>query len=162
MNGSAHRRRSVPRRWRQVGFTLVELLLIIALISIIAALGIPSLLQVIERVKIQRAIADLRAIEFEIQNFENLYTRLPAEMEEAMPHAPLDPWGHPYVYFKYGGPGWRGKARKDRFLVPINSSFDLYSVGRDGKSRPPLQNPVSHDDIVRANDGAFYGLGRDF
>ena len=46
--------------------------------------------------------------------------------------------------------------------MPINSTFDLYSVGRDGDSRAPLQNPKSFDDVLRANDGAFLGLGKDF
>mgnify|MGYP001575676973 CR=1 FL=1 len=150
------------RRWREIGLTLIELLLVIALISILAALGIPSLLQVFERVRIERAITDLKVIEFEVRRYEDIYERLPEDLIEADSRPRLDPWGHPYVYFKYGGPGWRGQARKDRNLVPINSSFDLYSVGRDGESRPPLQNPKSLDDVVRANDGAFYGLGRDF
>ena len=48
--------------------------------------------------------------------------------------------------------------RKDRFLVPINSCYDLYSMGKDGQSVPPLTAKASWDDIVRANDGAFVGL----
>ncbi|MBW2244968.1 MAG: prepilin-type cleavage/methylation domain-containing protein, partial [Deltaproteobacteria bacterium] len=50
------------------------------------------------------------------------------------------------------------QARKDRFLVPINTSFDLYSMGKDGQTRAPLNPPVSRDDVVRANDGSFIGL----
>jgi general secretion pathway protein G len=42
--------------------------------------------------------------------------------------------------------------------VPINSDFDLYSVGKDGQSQDPLTAPVSRDDIVRANNGRFVGL----
>ena len=55
-----------------------------------------------------------------------------------------------------------GQARKDRALVPINSDFDLFSTGRDGQSMGPLTAPSSQDDIVRASDGAFVGLGRDY
>ena len=51
----------------------------------------------------------------------------------------------------------KGKMRKDRFLVPINSDFDLYSMGKDGKSSPPLTASASRDDIIRANDGAYVG-----
>jgi general secretion pathway protein G len=47
--------------------------------------------------------------------------------------------------------------RKDRFLVPINSDFDLYSMGKDGESVPPLTAQKSRDDIIRANDGAYIG-----
>jgi general secretion pathway protein G len=49
-------------------------------------------------------------------------------------------------------------ARKDRFLVPINSTYDLYSMGADGKSVLPLTAKHSHDDIIRANDGTYIGV----
>lgn len=61
-----------------------------------------------------------------------------------------------------GGAPAIAKARKDRFLVPINSDYDLYSVGPDGQSRPPLNAAASRDDIIRAADGAFYGLAEKF
>ena len=51
-----------------------------------------------------------------------------------------------------------GKARKDHFLHPINTDFDLYSMGPDGKSTAPLTAKISQDDIIRANDGGFVGL----
>lgn len=56
----------------------------------------------------------------------------------------------------------KGKARKDRKLNPLNSDFDLYSLGKDGASKTQLTNKVSLDDTVRANDGAFVGLAADY
>ena len=55
-----------------------------------------------------------------------------------------------------------GKARKDKKLAPLNSDYDLYSLGKDGDSKPPLVTPVSRDDIVRARDGQFIGMAKDF
>ena len=55
-----------------------------------------------------------------------------------------------------------GQARKDHFLVPLNSDYDLYSKGPDGKSSPPLTAEASRDDIIRANDGAYFGLASDY
>lgn len=55
-----------------------------------------------------------------------------------------------------------GSVRKDRFLVPINSDYDLYSVGADDKTRPQLQDKVSRDDIIRASDGAYFGRAANF
>lgn len=55
-----------------------------------------------------------------------------------------------------------GSARKDGFLVPINSDYDLYSVGPDGESTATLRSPMSRDDVIRAADGAFYGLAEKF
>jgi general secretion pathway protein G len=46
--------------------------------------------------------------------------------------------------------------------VPVNSTFDLYSLGPDGKSSPPFTAAPSQDDIVRANDGGFIGLASDY
>jgi general secretion pathway protein G len=76
----------------------------------------------------------------------------------------LDPWGNPYQYLRIEGASSKakGKQRKDHSLVPINSDFDLYSMGEDGASSPPLTAASSQDDIVRANNGAYYGYGRDY
>ena len=52
--------------------------------------------------------------------------------------------------------------RKDRFLNPLNSEFDLYSVGPDGKTETPLTAKASYDDIIRAVDGKYMGLASDF
>jgi general secretion pathway protein G len=48
--------------------------------------------------------------------------------------------------------------RRDKNVNPINSDFDLYSKGADKNSKMQLDNKVSLDDVVRANDGDFYGL----
>jgi general secretion pathway protein G len=75
----------------------------------------------------------------------------------------LDPWGFPYVYYKFPtGNGNPGGARKDRFLVPVNSTYDLYSIGPDGASSPPFTAAKSQDDVVRASDGDYIGLASKF
>jgi general secretion pathway protein G len=61
-----------------------------------------------------------------------------------------------------GGPSAVSLARKDRFLVPINSDFDLYSMGPDGRTQATLNAPVSRDDVIRAANGAYYGLAEKF
>ena len=55
-----------------------------------------------------------------------------------------------------------GGARKDRNLTPINTKYDLCSMGRDGKSKPPLRAADSQDDIIYANDGGYIGLASEF
>lgn len=61
-----------------------------------------------------------------------------------------------------GGTTTIAEARKDQFLVPINSDYDLYSQGADGRSMPSLNSLVSRDDVIRARDGAYVGLAGRF
>jgi general secretion pathway protein G len=61
-----------------------------------------------------------------------------------------------------GGACGSGQPRKDHFLHPINSDFDLHSMGKDGDSVAPLTAQKSHDDVIRANDGSYYGLASKF
>ena len=55
-------------------------------------------------------------------------------------------------------PGLNGKRRRDKNANPVNSDFDLYSMGRDGLTVPQFAGKKARDDIVRANNGDFYGL----
>ena len=55
---------------------------------------------------------------------------------------------------------WSGG--KDSALAPLNTDFDLYSVGPDGDSRLPLTAAASRDDILRANNGAFIGRAENY
>jgi general secretion pathway protein G len=75
-----------------------------------------------------------------------------------------DPWGNPYQYLKIYGLEKKsaGKARKDHFMVPIDTDFDLYSMGPDGASASPLTAKSSRDDIIRANDGGYVGTAEGF
>ena len=63
-----------------------------------------------------------------------------------------------YQYLNLTDKASKGKARKNKNLVPINSQFDLYSKGKDGDTIPPLTAKPSRDDVVIANDGRFIGL----
>jgi general secretion pathway protein G len=47
-------------------------------------------------------------------------------------------------------------------MVPINTDYDLYSMGKDEASTAPLTARASLDDIVRANNGGFIGLAHKY
>jgi general secretion pathway protein G len=51
----------------------------------------------------------------------------------------------------------RTRLRKDRNRAPLNTDFDLYSLGPDGESALPLPAAPSLDDVVRAADGKYIG-----
>ncbi len=149
-------------RFRTLGYTLVELLITLALVSVLLSLFLPDFSDVLLQTKINKAVSDIRVLDYEITAFARLNDRTPDALELLPLPIPPDPWGNPYMYQVQRGPGWRGSARKDRFLVPLNNDYDLYSRGPDGESRPPLANPMSHDDIVRAADGAYFGPAHAF
>lgn len=146
------------------GFTLAELALALAALAILAALAVPMYASWSERSKRSQAATTIRSVSNELKAFELLNERFPASLAEMGETALRDPWGSPYQYLVLRGapPAVRGRARKDKNLVPINSDFDLYSVGPDGESLPPLTAKKSQDDIVRAQDGAFVGLASEY
>jgi general secretion pathway protein G len=146
------------------GFSLIELLVALVVIGLLAAIAITSYVHAIEKARITRTIADLRTIEKEITKFAMDEERLPDALTEVGWHHD-DVWGNPFGYLPIPdgpGKGAPGKARKDRWLVPLNSDFDLYSSGPDGASRPPLTAAASHDDIIRAGNGAYVGLASEY
>lgn len=162
---SPARRDARRLRCGDAGFTLIEILFIVAITGVLAGLAGTQYLAYIDRARVARAIAEIRNLAVEIEVWEMNNDGAPDSFADAGITPPDDPWGSPYVYLKLIGPGpgtTMGQARKDRFLVPINSSFDLYSKGKDGETRPPLGNPRSKDDIVRAKDGGFIGLAERF
>jgi general secretion pathway protein G len=152
----------MPRRGKRAGFTLIELLMVVVVIGLLARIGSQRYWHYLERVKVAKAIGDIKAIQTDIDSFENEFNRLPNNLAEIGRTTILDPWGAPYEYAPFPGGNPTGQARKDRSLVPINSKYDLYSKGPDGDSVGPLTASKSRDDIVRANDGGFIGQAVNF
>ncbi len=147
---------------RDAAYTVIELLIAVALLGILLTLVVPEMLRSIQDMKVTRSIADLRRIDFELRRYHDRNETWPDSLDDVDLGGMRDPWGHDYVYQVHRGAGWRGRARKDRFLVPLNSEYDLFSPGPNGEYRPPLNARPSRDDIVRAADGLFFGRARDF
>lgn len=163
------------------GFTLIELLIVMAIIGTLAGIAYPALQSMRLRAQIAHAIGDIKAIEVDVLGYEATHQTTPPDLAAIGRGTLLDPWGNPYRYLSFahaagggggGGKGGGGKgggkptpppgSRKDRFLVPINTTFDLYSMGPDGASAPPLTAAKSLDDIVRGNDGGYVGPARSY
>jgi general secretion pathway protein G len=140
------------------GFTLLELLIGMGIVTVLASIALPAYSDYVERTRVNQAIAEIRVLLVSIRKYEDDNRAVPSNLAMIGAANKLDPWGRPYVYLKFGGHGTAGKARKNKNLVPINSQFDLYSQGKDGASKPPLTAKPSLDDVVLANDGSFVGL----
>lgn len=144
------------------GYTLIELLVTIALIGVLLAILVPSVTDILRTQKQDRAITDLAVLANAIERYAGANGGLPDDLTEIDVPNVQDPWGRDYEYLPSTVTGYIGLARKDRFLKPLNSDFDLYSRGPDGETQQPLANPQSHDDIIRAANGAFYGVALKF
>ena len=125
-------------------FTLVELMLVVMIIGILAALVIPKISGQGERARVTAAHADIHGgIKTALDSFEVDNGFYPKSLQDLIqqpsnarnwhgpyfdpPTLPMDPWGNPYVYY------YPGKHNP--------TGYDLLSVGPDGKEG-------TDDDIV--------------
>jgi general secretion pathway protein G len=147
---------------KSFGMTIIELMLVVAMIGVLTALVLPKYQSYRERIRQAQAIQDITVLQTVIRGYHLDNGSYPESLADVNNAGQLDPWGRPYVYQELASVKGHGKARKDRKLNPLNSDFDLYSLGKDGASKTQLTNKESLDDVVRANDGAFIGLAADY
>lgn len=117
------------------GFTLVEIMLVVAILGILAALVIPKLAGKSEEARLTRAQADIKGgIKTALDEFEVDNGFYPSSLQDLLTHprnaknwkgpyldnAPVDPWQNPYQYI------YPGKHNP--------TGYDLWSEGPDGKS----------------------------
>jgi general secretion pathway protein G len=146
------------------GFTLMELMIVIALIGVLSGFGIPIYMSYRERVKSDNCKVGIKIIETAVKCYGTENNGYPDTLADVGLGDMTDPWGNPYQYMKIAGQDKKsvGNLRKDRFMVPINTDFDLYSKGPDGKSATALTAKISQDDIIRANDGQYIGRASEY
>lgn len=147
---------------QRLGLTVVELLIVVAILGILISIAIPNYTSALYKSEVSDAIGDINFLEKEIMIYWLDWGKHPDSLADIGRENFLDPWGNPYRYLNFDNIEGKGQMRKDRYLVPLNSDYDLYSVGKDGKTATPLTAKISHDDVVRANDGGFIGLGKDY
>lgn len=131
--------RSVPTHsFRQAGYTLFEIMLVLGIIAVLVGSAIYLLVGNIDIAKEQRVETDVQSIGTQLKTYEmRNYTfpssdqglealvkkptaePAPRRWSQLLAEVPVDPWGRPYVYRYPGKNGAKG--------------FDLYSMGADGQ-----------------------------
>lgn len=132
-------------------------MLVLAVLGILMALAFSGWKIWRDKVDTQTAQGQIIAMSVAIDGHYTDTGSLPDDLAAVGFGGAQDPWGHDYVYLDLSTKKGKGKARKDHSLVPLNSDYDLYSKGPDGKSASPLTAESSRDDILRANNGRFVG-----
>lgn len=148
------------RSSREQGFTLIELLLIVIILGVLVSMLLPSFGKIMDSVRVTRCVVELSKIQIEIEAYFIENDVLPPSLDVLVMNVEEDVYGNPYRYHVIDtNPAI---ARQNEFFVNLNTSYDLYSVGKDGVTSQVIDDPESLDDIIVAADGGFIGLGADF
>jgi len=115
-----------PRSGEELGFTLVELMVVIVIIGLLATIVVINVMPAQDTARLRKAEADVALLEQAAEmyrlgklNYPSSGEGLQALVAEGyVKRLPDDPWGNPY---RYAAPGRDGRA------------FDVYSHGADGR-----------------------------
>jgi general secretion pathway protein G len=151
-----------PSPSRETGFTVIEMMLTVAIVAVLALIAMSSYAKYRERIQTAQAVSDITSLQPLIVQYALDNNGYPNTLADIARGTMKDPWGNPYQYVSHDDNSTRGQWRKDHNIVPVNSDYDLWSSGKDGRSSPPLTAAPSRDDIVRANNGRFVGLASEF
>lgn len=147
---------------KQPGFSLLEILIVIAILGILISIAIPAYENYRDHKHFVQAKVDILEIQKIIDQFYIENNRFPNSLSEINQHTRRDPWENGYYYTNITIASNKGSVRKDKNLTPVNSDYDLYSAGKNGKTSLPFTAKASHDDIVRCNNGSFIGFAADY
>jgi general secretion pathway protein G len=138
----AHRRDSLRKAWaeprRQAhGFTLIEIMVVVIIIGLLAAIIVPGIVNKVDEARVAKAKADIQSLETALTEYRldnSVYPSTDDGLEALVKqpndpsvthwHGPYvqelskDPWGRPY---QYDYPGTHGQP------------YDLFTLGADGQ-----------------------------
>jgi len=110
-------------RQKNQGFTLIEVMVVVVILGILAAIIVPKVMDRPDTARLVKAQSDIRAIEsalnlYKLDNFNYPTTDqgLEALVPKYIDRLAKDPWGNPYLYLSPG----------------LHGDMDVYTLGADG------------------------------
>ena len=103
----------------------------VVIIGILATIVLSKSSETRDLANVQQAIIDIGQLQALIDDYAMTAGQWPATLADIGKGGAKDPWGRNYRYHPFAD-GIPTNARKDRFLVPLNTTYDLFSKGRDG------------------------------
>ncbi len=131
-------KKQLDRKFRQQGFTLIEIMVVVIILGILAAIVVPKVMSRPDDARIIKAKSDIRALEsalnlYKLDNFVYPSTDQGLESLAQKPggtpeprnwkaggyvdRLPKDPWDQPYQYLSPG----------------VQGTIDIYSLGADAQ-----------------------------
>ncbi|HXD35902.1 MAG TPA: prepilin-type N-terminal cleavage/methylation domain-containing protein [Rhodanobacter sp.] len=153
-----------PLMSRRDGLTLVELMIALFVTALLTVIALPSYSRYVNRVRTNKVMIFMASTSLGLEAYYAQHLSYPASLSEVGITDAVDPWGNPYQYLPIDidPPPNKGKVRRDKNMNPINTDYDLYSNGPDGRSQTQLTARFARDDIVRAGNGSYIGKAQDF
>ena len=132
-----HNMRAPRHSYSEQGFTLIEIMVVVIIIGILAAIVAPNVIGRVDDAQLTKAKAEISNIEnamkfYRLDNFAYPTTEQGIDALVTKPNdpnvrnwkpggymdrVPKDPWGNPYQYLNPGN----------------NGEIDIYTLGRDGR-----------------------------
>ncbi len=143
----------------RLAFTLVELLVTLAIISLLMAMTLPAIQRVREAANKMVCASNLRQLALAVHNYEVQFKRLPyGQIGPTGPSQPPPPPGQPNFGWGQASKGWSWLAR----LLPFIEQDTLYNQGQIA-TKTLEQSGICAERIVSylcPSDGAYYQKAR--
>jgi len=105
---------SLDRKVCSRGFTLIEIMMVVAIIATLSGIAVPNYLKYREKATIAQCIAEISIIAKTISIYEINNYELPDSLNDLSITSFIDPMGNPYQYLRIDGGGGGGGKRKKR------------------------------------------------